>query len=718
MIKYFATCPKGMETLLEEEIKKTNASGVKQTVAGVSFEGDAETGYRVTLWSRYASKVLRTIRTIDGSDDLSIYLGAVNIAWEEYFSVDQTFAIDFSGTTEEIVNTMYGAQKVKDAIVDRFHKKTGNRPSVSVKDPDIRIAAHLDRKSKKLSLSFDFSGTALHKRNYRALQGAAPMKENLAAAIVARTYAGQGGSILDPMCGSGTLLLEAGLMLSDTAPGLFREKYCFINLLDFDEPLWNNLLVEAENRRTKGLEAMREAGVMLYGYDKDEAMIRFASTNAVNAGLDEFTVFSARDLSNIVNPKPGEKFTIVTNPPYGERLGNSTELLSLYTQLGEAVKANFPKADFGVISSNMDLLGCLRMSAKREYKLYNGGLECKLKICEIKERLVDEAEKRAETAADVSKVAEDFANRLAKNLKTMKKWAGQFGLEAYRVYDADLPNYNAAIDIYGNHVVIQEYAAPSTVPLHVAHKRLMDLIMVTQRVIGVPGENVVVKSRQRQRGDEQYQKIDSKSETIMIQEFGAKYLVNLHDYLDTGLFCDHRFVRKMIREMSVGKRFLNLFAYTGTATVQAALGGAMSTVTVDMSNTYLKWAKENLLLNRVPSNRNHEFIHDDCLKWIARGQGEFDLIFIDPPTFSNSTRMEESFDVQRDYLGILEGLVKLLAPRGQIIFSNNKKNFKFDREAVESLGLMVEDIGKKTLSRDYEKRASTHNCWLLTRSER
>ncbi len=290
-----------------------------------------------------------------------------------------------------------------------------------------------------------------------------------------------------------------------------------------------------------------------------------------------------------------------------------------------------------------DLLSCLQLRADEQYKAKNGPLDCVQKNYHVAESTPD---------SKPAMVAEDYANRLRKNLKKFEKWARQKN-ECYRLYDADLPEYNVAVDRYADWVVVQEYAPPKTIDAHKARQRLFDIIAATISVLGIAPNKLVLKTRERQKGKNQYQKLGEKGEFLEVTEYNAHLLVNLTDYLDTGLFLDHRIARRMLGQMSKGKDFLNLFSYTGSATVHAGLGGARSTTTVDMSRTYLEWAERNLRLNGL-TGRAHRLIQADCLAWLREANEQFDLIFIDPPTFSNSKRMEDAFDVQRDHLALMK----------------------------------------------------------------
>ncbi len=298
---------------------------------------------------------------------------------------------------------------------------------------------------------------------------------------------------------------------------------------------------------------------------------------------------------------------------------------------GQRLKQQFAGWNASIFSGEPELLNCLRLRSARQFKAKNGPLDCVQKNYSISEH-----NKRSDLDENLqfeqnAQVAPDFANRLTKNIKKIEKWAKQQGIDAYRLYNANLPEYNLAVDRYGDHIVVQEYQAPKNIDEQKARQRLLDAVSATLYVTGVETNKLVLKVRQKQKGTNQYEKLANKGEYFYVNEYGAKLWVNLTDYLDTGLFLDHRLTRKMVGEMAKGKTFLNLFAYTGSATVHAALNGAKSTTTVDMSNTYLNWAEQNLELNNL-SLRHHRLFQADCLQWLAECRERFELIFVDPPT--------------------------------------------------------------------------------------
>ncbi|MGI8472117.1 bifunctional 23S rRNA (guanine(2069)-N(7))-methyltransferase RlmK/23S rRNA (guanine(2445)-N(2))-methyltransferase RlmL [Pectobacterium brasiliense] len=695
----FASTARGLEELLKSELESLGAQSCAVVQGGVHFEGDNRLLYQSLLWSRLASRILLPLNEFKVHSDLDLYLGVQAIDWSTIFSIDKTFAVHFTGTNEDIRNSQYGALKVKDAIVDSFTRKTGQRPDVAKQQPDIRVNVFLQR--DMASVSLDLSGDGLHQRGYRDLAGLAPLKENLAAAIVLRSGWKSGTPLVDPMCGSGTLLIEAAMIAADRAPGLHRTHWGFNAWLKHDAELWREVTAEAQQRARQGLQATTSR---FFGSDNDRRVIEIAKANARRAGVAELISFDVRDAAQLKNPLPeGPKGTVVSNPPYGERLESEPALIALHNMLGRKMKSDFGGWQLSLFSASPELLSCLQLRAERQFKAKNGPLDCVQKNYQL-------AETQGESAGQI---AEDFANRLRKNLRKLEKWAKQQGIECYRIYDADLPEYNVAVDRYGSWVVVQEYAPPKTVDAQKARQRLFDVINATLSVLELPSNRLVLKTRERQKGKNQYEKLAQKGDFLLMEEFGAKLWVNLTDYLDTGLFLDHRIARKMLGEMSRGKDFLNLFAYTGTASVHAGLGGARSTTTVDMSRTYLEWAEKNLRVNGL-TGRQHRLIQADCLSWLHNANEQFDVIFIDPPTFSNSKRMEESFDVQRDHLALMKDLKRLLRRGGTIMFSNNKRGFQMDTAGLTALGLNAKEITAQTQSQDFARNRQIHNCWLLT----
>ena len=699
MNSLFASTARGLEELLKTELEGLGAQECQIAQGGVHFQGDTQLLYKSLMWSRLASRIMMPLGECSVWSDLDLYLGVQAIDWTSIFTPDATFAVSFGGLNDSIRNSQYGALKVKDAIVDAFTRKNLPRPNVDRDNPDLRINVRLNKETAYISL--DLSGEGLHLRGYRDRTGMAPIKENLAAAIVMRSGWVPGTPLLDPMCGSGTLLIEAAMWATDRAPGLHRGHWGFSGWAQHDDAVWKEVKADAQTRARAGLAAYESR---FYGSDVDSRVVELARSNARRAGIGELITFEVKDVAQLTNPLPkGPYGTVISNPPYGERLESEPALIAMHSLLGRNMKNQFGGWNLSLFSASPELLSCLQLRAERQFKAKNGPLDCVQKNYHLTET----------TGEKPASLAEDYANRLRKNLKKFEKWAKQEGIECYRLYDADLPEYNVAVDRYADWVVVQEYAPPKTVDANKARQRLFDIIAATIAVLGIAPNKLVLKTRERQKGKNQYQKMNEKGDFMQVSEYNARLWVNLTDYLDTGLFLDHRIARRMLGEMSKGKDFLNLFSYTGSASVHAGLGGARSTTTVDMSRTYLEWAERNLRLNGL-TGRAHRLMQADVLAWLRDTDEQFDVIFIDPPTFSNSKRMEDAFDVQRDHLRLMKDLKRLLRKGGTIMFSNNKRGFRMDHDGLAELGLKAQDITQKTQSQDFARNRQIHNCWLIT----
>ena len=725
-LEFFITCPKGIEGLLLDELRGLGAESARETVAGVYAQGDLELGYRICLWSRLANRVLLVLDRFPASDAQGLYDGVARIDWAEHLAADGSLAVDFTGQLAGVDNTHFGALRVKDAIVDRLRTADGTRPSVDKVSPHLRVNVHC--RNGEVQLALDLSGNSLHQRGYRLQQGAAPLKENLAAAVLIRAnwpaLAAEGAALADPMCGSGTFLVEAGLMAADIAPNLHRQHWGFSHWLQHVPALWQRLHAEAQQRATAGLA---RPPLWIRGYEADPRLLQPLRNNIQRAGLSEWIKVYQGELATFApNPDRGQAGLIVCNPPYGERLGDAASLVYLYQKLGDVLRHECTGWQAAIFTGNPELGRRMGIRSHKQYSLFNGALPCKLLMMDLQpERYITGGAPQAtesseqgrapsapvESAARLSESAQMFANRLKKNLKTLGKWARQQDISCYRLYDADMPEFAVAIDLYGDWAHVQEYAAPASISEEKAQARLQDVLVALPQVLGIPASQVVLKQRQRQTGKQQYQRMDRRGEFMTVTEGQVKLLVNLTDYLDTGLFLDHRPIRLRIADEARGKRFLNLFCYTASASVHAAVGGARKTTSVDLSKTYLDWARRNLSLNGLSDL--HQLVQDDVMKWLEQDRGEYELIFIDPPTFSNSKRLDDVFDVQRDHVRLLDMAMARLAPGGVLYFSNNFRRFRLDPALAEKY--QVEDISAQTLDKDFQRNSRIHRTWRLAR---
>jgi len=730
-LHFFATCPKAMEDILATELKQLDVKNVKTALAGVYFDGSIEAAYRVCLWSRIANRVLLSLSTFTVTSQEELYDNIKKINWFDHMKPDDSFAVSFNVKgSKAINNSHFGALKVKDAVVDQMRKKFNKRPEINTTRPNIRINVFLY--NEQATLSLDLSGESLHRRGYRDVSITAPIKENLAAAILYRSHwleiAKQGGSLIDPMCGSGTLLVEAAMIAADYAPGLQHKHFGFTAWKKHDAVLWQSLLDEAEQRKQKGLEQLPT----IVGFDQSRRAINAALLHIENAGLQNKIHVERRDINEATSADSWQTGLVVCNPPYGERLGNSEETAELYRQFGQVLKTQFNHWQVAMIISDPELGFRIGIRSQKPITFFNGALECKLlrftveeknfftpKAKTQQERVEQIKQYQPESDPESSENAKMFANRLKKNSKKIAKWLKRENISCYRIYDADLPEYSIAIDVYQGDKMwlnVQEYQAPKTISPEKATLRLSAAVNEIERVFNIPQEQIFLKIRSKQKGVDQYEKQDHLEKFEIIEEHNARFYVNFTDYLDTGLFLDHRPMRLKIQQQAKNKHFLNLFSYTGTVSVQAALGGALSTTSVDMSKTYLEWAQRNMDLNTTQSN--NQFIHADCMDWLKNeaanlsAEHRYDLIFLDPPTFSNSKRMEETLSIQDDYIELIQHASALLSEQGILYFSTNFRRFKLDIDALAPL--KIKNITAQTIPEDFSRTPRIHYCWEIT----
>ena len=723
------TCPKSLEGLLLEEATSLGLQEAREQTAAIRGFADMQTAYRLCLWSRLANRVLLVIKRFAVTDAQSLYEGVLEVDWYEHMLPTSSLAVEFSGMGSGIDNTHFGALKVKDAVVDKLRTASGERPSVEKLNPDLRI--HLRLARGEAVLSIDLSGHSLHQRGYRLQQGAAPLKENLAAAILIRAgwpkLAAEGAALAAPMCGVGPFLVEAGMIAADIAPNLKREIWGFTHWLGHIPALWSKLHAEAAERAAVGLA---KTPAWIRGYEADPRLIQPARNNIERAGLSHWIKVYQGELATFEpHTDQNQKGLVVCNPPYGERLGDEASLLYLYQHLGERLRQACLGWDAAVFTGAPELGKRMGLRSHKQYALWNGALPCKLLLFKVTPAQFVTGERRpsdrsaleesqptekpqaplpaAPQQARLSEGGQMFANRLQKNLKQLGKWARKEGVQCYRLYDADMPEYAVAVDLYGDWVHVQEYAPPRSIDPDKAQGRLLDALAAIPVALGIASDKVVIKRRERQSGTRQYQRQGTQGNFLEVSEGGVKLLVNLTDYLDTGLFLDHRPLRLRIQQEAAGKRFLNLFCYTATATVHAAKGGARTSTSVDLSKTYLDWARRNLSLNGFSDK--HKLEHADVMAWLAADRGEYDLIFIDPPTFSNSKRVEGVFDVQRDQVLLIDLAMARLAPGGVLYFSNNFRKFELDPGLLTRY--QVEDISASTLDPDFVRNPKIHRAW-------
>lgn len=718
--RIFVRAPRHLEDLLATELKAFGADTVQIRPGGAQLEADLTLAYRICYRSRLASRVLWPLAAFPAADADALHAGVAALPWHELLSPRATFAVGFDGSSRSLRHTGFSRQRVKDAVVDVLRENAGVRPDVDTVHPDMRLQAVLHR--DRVTLYLDLAGEALHRRGWRHDGGEAPLKENLAAGLLLRAgwCAGSSGWLIDPLCGSGTLLVEGALIAADMPPGALRDRFGFEAWSGHDPERFAAITAEPTSVPT--------ATVQLFGRDQDPAQIERTRRHLQHAGAgDRFpleldlAVGRLEDLSALPQPIG----LVVGNPPYGQRLERQSSL----AVLGQALRRHAGGAPVGLlvaapadtrdVAAHGDaLLRELDLPRLDRHACNNGPLDAWMLTGEIE---TGGAAAVGEVAAAALEQATMFANRIRKNSQRLRRFAQRKETDAYRLYDRDLPEYALVVDRYGDALCVQEMAPPASVDPVLAQRRREAALTLLPEAAGVAADAVHFKTRRRQSPETQYNRQQSAatgSKRVIVGEGVARFAVNLSDYLDTGLYLDSRGVRRRIGEhfrKQPGGRFLNLYAYTCTATVQAALAGAAASVSVDLSRTYLDWAGDNFTRNRV-DDRAHRRVRGDVLEWLqgpGREEAPFDVILLDPPTFSNSARSSDDLDVQRDHPRLLDAALALLGPRGQLLFVNHARRFRLTWEPPA--GTTLSDITRSTLDEDCSRGRPAHRCWLVSR---
>jgi 23S rRNA (guanine2445-N2)-methyltransferase / 23S rRNA (guanine2069-N7)-methyltransferase len=707
-LNLFATTPKGLELLLVDELRALGASRAAEKLAGVEFTGDLELAYKACLWSRLANRILLPLAKVPAETPEALYAGVQTIAWDTHMDPEATLAVNFVSVQSAITHTLFGAQKVKDAIVDQLRDKYQCRPSVARERPDISVNVYLHRDMATISL--DLSGDSLHRRNYRLGGGGiAPLKENLAAAILTRAgwpaIAKTGGMLVDPMCGSGTLLIEGALMAADIAPGLARDYFGFLNWRQHQPALWQGLVAEATERRTRGLQTLPP----VVGYDRDAYAIKIAFENIERAGLLGKIHVEKRELATLALKEGTQPGLIVVNPPYGERIGEEAELQPLYALLGDKFKTVCNGWQGAVFTGNPDMAKNMGVRARKYYALFNGAIPCQLLLFDITaEKFLDrspaaqnekriQAAKRALAEHDFSAVTM-FMNRVRKNLKHLQRWAAREDIACYRVYDADLPEYAFSVDFYGEQVYVEEYPPPKHVDPERAAIRRQEVLSVLPELLEKPASQIFFQMKPRHHADFDDSLVLNPETFYQVHEGQATLAVNFSQPgVGTGLDLAQRKLRQRLQSLAAGAHFLNFNTLSGANTVAAAQGGALSTKTIVATPFQYQWVKHNLALNTL-DDRQHQVVTGNPLAWLQRDRTRFHLIFADIPWVE-------------DPEAVLCQLVKLLMPEGQLIFTAEDPRFKPAVDAFE--GVTLRDIAV-SLKQDDFSRAGALRCWQIS----
>jgi 23S rRNA (guanine2445-N2)-methyltransferase / 23S rRNA (guanine2069-N7)-methyltransferase len=766
----------GLEWILARELEQVGAQDLRVGRRTIEFSAapgaEKETLYRAVLESRTAIRVLEPLGRFRVDSPDSLYHAMQEVDWTEQLKTSDTLRVDAAIHDTFLTHSLYAAQIVKDAIVDQLRTPSGKRPSVQLRGATLRLGLHLV--GDTATIFRDAAGRSLHQRGWRMGEVDAPLSEVLAAGILGIAGWWRAGErtvdeatrepLLDPMCGSGTLVIEAATIAARIAPGLYRARrkaHGFYKFRDCDRGLFDRLVAELEAR-------VREPAGGFQASDLDPNAVAAAKACAEAAGVASCITI---DVKHFEQARPaGESGLVVTNPPYGERLPLPRSA-AFFRRFGDWLVQQCSGWRAAILAADTPAAGQLGLRPTYRVPLSNGPIACRLLEVEIRrratpelsqvegrgpattsERVTDASRDRGEDgehgailpprdnshrpgAVGASDAAQDmpatgrprarttddqigdFRRRLAKRFKHLSKWARRQGIEAFRVYDRDIPEIPLVIDWYAGWLHAAEYERPHE-RTDIEHDVWLDkMIEAAASELGVPPMQTFLKVRRRQRDGGQYEKVDQRQAVLAVKEGDLSFEVNLSDYLDTGLFLDHRQTRAMVRGEAEGKRMLNLFCYTGSFSVYAAAGGAKETVSVDLSNTYLEWTRTNLAKNGFKDAGRHRIVRDEARAFLEhralRGEPPFDLVVVDPPTYSRSAKSETPWDVERDHAELLELVAKNLVTGGVVYFSTNFRRFHLAEERLSAL-YTLREITNRTIPEDF-RNERIHRAWRLVK---
>lgn len=750
-LQLIATCAFGLEAVVARELSDLGYESHTTRPGRLAFAGDWSSVARANLWLRSADRVLVEVAAFASPDFDALYDTVRGLPWEEWMAADAAIPVRGRSRKSQLTSVPACQRTVKKAIVERL---LAARPGGELPETGAPVPVEVSLLDDVATIDVDTSGIGLHRRGYRTLTAAAQLRETLAAALVQLSFWRPDRPLVDPFCGTGTIVIEAAMIGRRMAPGRNRE---------FAAEHWPSSSADAwaAAREEAADLALPELPVRVIGSDADAESLKLARHHAELAGVTPDVHFQQHEFAELSSSR--QYGCVIANPPYGMRLGDDEEVAELYRTFPAVLRRLKTWSHF-ILSARPDLEQLVGQEADRRRKLYNGRIPCTLyqffgpkpprrrtvappsdvepSVSRHRPDAVDapaddapaivaSTERGSETLQanttpyrppqpafgglreEAARQADEFANRLRKLARHLRRWPTKRGISCYRLYERDIPEIPLVVDRYEDALHIAEYARPhDRTPAE--HADWLDhMVAAAAAALETPRELVFVKHRDRQRGSSQYERVAHSEAVRIVQEAGLKFQVNLSDYIDTGLFLDHRITRSMVRDAARGASFLNLFAYTGSFTVYAAAGHAARTTTVDLSPTYTAWARENLKLNGFDGTE-HRLVTADAREYLEslRGKPQFDLAVVDPPTFSNSKSLAEDWDVQQDHAELIDAVLACLQPRGVLYFSTNSRRFKLDDAAVA--GAAVREITKHTIPEDFRNKR-IHRCWRMVK---
>lgn len=732
-LKLTAACAFGLEALVKRELVSLGFEPRVEQPGRISFQGDWSAVATANLWLRTADRVLIEVMQFEAADFDALFETVREYDWSRFLPANASFPVTGRSRLSQLTSVPAVQRSVKRAIVESMKREHGTS-ELPEQGPLFKVDVALLKDTATLTI--DTTGPSLHKRGYRKLTGMAPLKETLAAALVDLSVWNPERVLVDPFCGTGTIPIEAALTGLNIAPGLHRE----FSFCTWSDDYRETTEIAREDARRQQRDDLK---LQIIGTDQDSESLNMARYHAKQAGVADHLHFQQKSFHDFRSKRLHG--CMITNPPYGERLEDTRKLLPIYQSI-PTVFQRVPTWSLFVITNMPGFEKIVQKSATRRRKLFNGRIECTYyqflgprpprpgagseqdkpgsfrgdpESTHVEDRDSPPEKPESENVARVfggllekdHEQADLFRARLIKRARHLRRWPTRRNIHCFRLYERDIPEIPLVVDRYGDSLHISRYDRPHDRDL-ARDAAWLELMKKTAAAsLEIPVHRVHVK--QRSQDLQQYTRMASEKKLHEVIEGDLKFLVNLTDYVDTGLFLDHRNLRQIVREKSQGKDFLNLFAYTGSFTVYAASGGARSSVTVDLSSNYLDWARKNLELNNL-QGPTHRFVASDVIEFLKQAATDldqrYDLAVVDPPTYSNSKRTDEDWDIQKRHVELLALVRRVIRPGGVVFFSSNFRRFRFDEEALN--GYSVREISKQTVPEDFRNKR-IHRCWQL-----
>ena len=721
----------GVEAVVKRELSELGYVANVVQPGSLEFDGDSMAMCRTNIQLRTAERVLICVGRFPASDFDMLFDQTRALPWHEWIPHDGSFPVSGKSVKSQLSSVPACQRAVKKAIVEKLLASHGVE---RLPETGPRFSVEVGLLDDVATLTIDTTGDGLHKRGYRPLTGPAPLRETLAAALVALSVWRAERPLIDPFCGTGTIPIEAAMMARRIAPGVRRD-FAAESWASIDKRLWSEARDEARDLEVSELQ------LQITGTDNDDRALSQARHHAQLAGVADDIHFQRRDFKDLSSKR--RHGCVICNPPYGQRISDRATVDQLYASF-PLILRRLPTWSHFVLTSYPHFESVVGQKATRRRKLYNGRIECQYfqflgprpqdhrsrsdtdredRDSEAMPSETDAAAESKESRHDrprpsfgglrdeANRQASEFQNRLRKRARHLRRWPSR-GITCYRLYERDIPEIPLVVDRYEDHLHIAEFVRPHE-RTRAEHADWIDLLTASAaEALDIDRNNVFVKTRDRQRGSRQYERVASAGRVIDVQENGLMFRVNLSDYLDTGLFLDHRITRQMVRDVAADTRMINLFGYTGSFSVYAAAGGASTTTTVDSSRAYLTWAQENLEINGL-AHAAHRQVRADAMDYLRDLDRDvrFDLAVVDPPTFSNSKDLNRDWDVQRDYVELLRRLANHMTGQGIIFFSTNFRRFKLSEGDLPHLHF--HEISRQTVPEDFRNRR-IHRCWRIT----